>query len=368
MDSKPEQLPRRFGKYQLIRRVATGGMAELFLAIETVPGVGQRFVIIKRIRSEHVADADYVEFFLTEGRVALRCAHANLPQTYELSKRDGGPYLSMEYIPGHTLLDAINAATAVKRRLSAASVLRIGIEVASALEHIHTLRDVDGTPLSVVHRDVTPQNVMLSGDGTVKLIDFGIVRSSLQTHKTRAGVVKGKFSYLAPEALDRGHVVDHRADLFSLGIVLHESLTGRSLFRGKDDAETMKRLKFGKVPDLAAMRNDVPEPLADAIDSALERDPARRYQTASEMLAALERVAADCGIPIGRVSMRDEIQELCGEIEPPRAPSGKRLGSDSEIVRVADVDLTYYLDRAEKGTSDLESNEDGDDPSVARVD
>ena len=359
---QPDQFPRRFGKYQLIRRVASGGMADLYLAIETTPGIGQRFVIVKRIRPEHVTDTDYVEFFLTEGRVAVRCAHPNLPQTYELARREGAPYLAMEYIAGHTLLDVVNAATAAKKQLSAPSVLRVGIGVAAALEHLHTLKGVDGEPLSVVHRDVTPQNVMLSDDGTVKLIDFGIVRSSLQTHKTRAGVVKGKFSYLAPEALERNLRVDHRADLFSLGIVMHESLTGRSLFRGRDDAETMKRIKFAQVPDLSAIRRDVPEELADVIDAALEKDPERRYPSATELLVALERAAEKCGILPSRTRMRREVHGLCGPVYTPKVPTpNRRPGSDSGNHLTADLDLSYFLNQAERGSANFEPSDDNED-------
>jgi serine/threonine-protein kinase len=157
--------------------------------------------------------------------------------------------------------------------------------------------------------------------------------------------------------------VDQRSDLFSVGIVLHESLTGRSLFRGKDDADTMRRLKYGKVPDVAAIRDDVPVQLADTLDRALERDPKRRYQTATELLEALEGVADACGITPSRTDMRKEIGELCGPTDYPLAPTGHRLGSDSGIHRV-DADLAYFLDQAQLGSA---PDDDDDDVEISKL-
>ncbi|HKE15852.1 MAG TPA: serine/threonine-protein kinase, partial [Kofleriaceae bacterium] len=215
-----EDLPQRFGKYLLLRRVAVGGMAEIFLAVEKSPHGSHRFVTIKRIKADFDRDDEYVQFFLTEGRVSLKCAHPNLPQAFEMGAVDGNHYLSLEYIHGHTLLDIVRAGALSEKPLSIETALHVGVCVAAALEHAHGLRDIDGQSLCVVHRDVTPQNVMVSVSGTVKLIDFGIVRSAVQTHRTASGVVKGKFSYMAPESLASGREFDHRADLFALGIVL----------------------------------------------------------------------------------------------------------------------------------------------------
>jgi serine/threonine-protein kinase len=333
-------------------------MAELSLAIEDSPLAGGRFVIVKRIRPERANDADYIEFFLTEGRIALRCAHPSLPHSYELGVIDGVHYLAMEYIHGHTLLDVVNAATRHGSWLSVGAVHRVGVDVAAGLEHLHSLRDTDGTSLGVVHRDVSPQNVMLHHAGAIKLIDFGIVRSSLQTHKTRTGVVKGKFSYLAPEAFERGRTVDQRADLFGLGIVLHEALTGRSLFRGRDDSETMRRLKSGEIPDPREARDDLPDALAEVIVTALRRDPETRFQTATEFLAALERAGEQAGITTSITGLRQEVSSLCGEPEWPRvgaAPDARdrRLGSggDPALAKLASSDdrLAYFLERSASG-------------------
>lgn len=318
-------LPYRFGKYLLLRRVAVGGMAEIFLAVEKSPHGGRRFVTIKRIRHDFDHDDEYVEFFLTEGRVSLKCAHPNLPQAYDMGVVEGCHYLALEYIHGHTLLDVVRAAALGHKPLSVGTAVHVGVGLAAALEHAHGLRDVDGRSLSVVHRDVTPQNVMLSVSGAVKLIDFGIVRSAVQTHRTESGVVKGKFSYMAPESLSGQGVLDHRADLFALGIVLHETLTGRSLFRGHSDHDTLNRVRSLEVPDLSLMRGDVPAALSAVVLKALERDPDRRFQTATEMLNALEQVAEECHVHHSVTRLRDEVLDRCGY--PPVPSLGPRAVS-----------------------------------------
>ena len=316
--------PQRFGKYLLLHQVALGGMAEIFLAVEKNEHAGHRFVTIKRIRADFDRDDEYVQFFLTEGRVSLKCAHPNLPQAYELGEVDGCHYLALEYIHGHTLLDVIREAALGRRSLAVSSVVHIGVGLAAALEHAHGLRDVDGEPLQIVHRDVTPQNVMLSVSGAVKLIDFGIVRSSVQTHRTESGVVKGKFSYMAPETLDGSNRFDHRADIFGLGVVLHEALTGRSLFRGHDDQDTVDRIRGMRVPELTRLRADLPAPLSAVIMHALERDPEHRFQTATDMLHALERAAEESHIHHSMTRLRDEVLERCGVPLLPALPTQMR--------------------------------------------
>jgi serine/threonine protein kinase len=308
-----EDLPQRFGKYLLLRRVAVGGMAEIFLAVEKSPHGLHRFVTIKRIKSDFDRDDEYVQFFLTEGRVSLKCAHQNLPHAFEMGAVDGSHYLALEYIHGHTLLDVVRAGARRDKPVSIETAVHVGVCVAAALEHAHGLRDVDGQSLNIVHRDVTPQNVMMAVSGAVKLIDFGIVRSAVQTHRTASGVVKGKFSYMAPESLATGREFDHRADLFALGIVLHETLTGRSLFRGVTDNDTLRRVRSMPIPDVSRMRPDTPVGLAAIITHALERDPDKRFQTATEMLNALDMVAEASHISRSVTRLRDEVLDRCGE-------------------------------------------------------
>lgn len=317
-----DPFPERFGRYTLLQRVAVGGMAEILLAIEDTAQQGKRFVTIKRIRKEYASDPDYIDFFLTEGRVSMQCSHPNLTSSFDLDTVDGVQYLAMEYIRGHTLLDIIRAAYESKVYISTATALRIVAEVAGALHHLHEMVGPNGKPMAVVHRDVTPQNIMIDATGTVKLIDFGIARSEVQVHKTQAGTVKGKLSYISPEQLKSGNKIDRRADVFSLGIVLHETLTSRGLFRGKDDSDTLKRIAKMPIPLVSVRRPDVPFEIDIVLQQAMERDLKRRYASAKDFGDAIR--ALDKQIPLASIEeMRDEVLNYCGD---PPVPT---LGGDS---------------------------------------
>jgi eukaryotic-like serine/threonine-protein kinase len=349
------QFPRPFGRYTLLDRVAAGGMAELFLAVERTPHAGGRFVMIKRIRDDLHDEPDFIEFFLTEARVSLKCAHPNLPQVHELGRADGHYYLAMEYIRGHDMLTVLRASALNMVPLSVRAALTIGIGVAGALEHAHGLREIDGASLEVVHRDVSPQNVLVSTAGSVKLIDFGVVRSSVAFHHTRTGVLKGKLSYMAPEQLEGSGRLDHRADLFALGILLHESLCARPLFRGRDDTDTAERIRSMPIPDPSRVRDDVPVGLADVILRCLERDADRRYASAGELLEALDHIAEACGLAPTPVALRRETAALCGE--PPLPHPGGRMATPPEprtVRATRDPALLYFLRRA--GAPDEDSD------------
>jgi serine/threonine-protein kinase len=334
-----DPFPERFGRYTLLQRVAVGGMAEILLAIEDTAHQGKRFVTIKRIREEYAHDPDYIDFFLTEGRVSMQCSHPNLTSSFDLDTVDGVQYLAMEYIRGHTLLDLIRAAYNTKTHITPGTALRIVSEVAAALEHLHGMVGPDGKPMCVVHRDVTPQNIMIDSTGSVKLIDFGIARSEVQVHKTQAGTVKGKLSYIAPEQLKSNNTIDQRADVFSLGIVLHETLTSRGLFRGKDDADTLKRILKMPVPLVSVTREDVPFEVDIVMQQAMERDLNRRYASAKAFGDAIAELGSLAPLAATEV-LRDEVLKYCGD---PPVPT---LGGDAFSV------LKSALRRADSATDE----------------
>ena len=345
-----DPFPERFGRYTLLQRVAFGGMAEILLAIEDTAHAGKRFVTIKRIRKEYAHDPDYIDFFVSEGRVSMQCSHPNLTSSFDLDTVDGVQYLAMEYIRGHTLLNLIRTAYKEKRHISPAAALRVAAEVAAALHHLHGMVGPDGKPMCVVHRDVTPQNIMIDATGTVKLIDFGIARSEVQVHKTRAGIVKGKLSYISPEQLQPGAKIDHRADIFSLGIVLHEILTSRGLFRGTDDTETLQRILKMPIPLVSAKRRDVPFQVDVVLQRAMDRDLEQRFQTAHEFLEAIEQLGNNIK-PASIDALRDEVLQFCGD---PPVPT---LGGDSfSVLKTAlrGADATEAeLPRAESSDEEL---------------
>jgi serine/threonine protein kinase len=310
-----------FGKYTLVAKLAEGGMAEIHLAVEETPQAGRRFVIIKRIRDSFETDPDFADYFVTEGRVALKVAHPNLPLAYELGQIEGVHYLAMEFIRGPTLLDLLRGANRLGRAISVRSALTIARAVAAALEHAHGLRDVDGAPLHVIHRDVTPQNTLIAYDGTVKLIDFGIAQASVQLHQTATGVVKGKFSYLAPEQIHRNAPIDQRSDLFSLGVMMHEALCGRVLFRGRTDRDTIQRVLSAPIASPTEVRPSVPASLSAVVLRALARQPGDRYPSATALLEALEDVADREQLGASVVKLRDEVYDLCGSPQEYRLPT-----------------------------------------------
>lgn len=306
-------MPEAFGKYQLVRRIANGGMAEVHLAVERLAHGAERHVVLKRILPAYAHDPDFIEFFLQEGRLALQLAHPNIVQAYELGQVGDVHYLAMEWVRGPSVLEVMRRVSQRGRQLALDAIVKVAADVAAALAHVHAARDVHGRPLEIVHRDVSPHNIVVAYDGVAKLVDFGIARASTQEWRTRAGVVKGKFSYLAPEQITAGRRFDHRADLFALGIVLFEMLTRRPLFRCASDADTVKRVLKGRIPPVRDFRPDCPPALAAVVARALERDPERRYPSGEAMLADLDEAAKLSGVFPSVTRLRDEIATLFEE-------------------------------------------------------
>lgn len=271
------------GKYVVQRKLAEGGMAEIFLATAQGAEGFEKPVVIKRIRSGLADDAAFVEMFIAEARLASRLSHPNLVHIFDFDRHEDSYYLAMEYIRGRSLVEAHKRARELSTPLPPVLVAQIGVEVARGLGYAHKLTD-HGKPLNLVHRDVTPHNVLLSYDGAVKLTDFGIAKAGGRA--TTAGMLKGKFAYMAPEQA-RGEPVDARTDLFSLGITLWELLTGGRLFDGDTDVAVLRAVQERPVLPPAELNPDVDEELSEVIVKALQRAPANRYQTAGEFERAL---------------------------------------------------------------------------------
>ena len=271
------------GKYVIQRKLAEGGMAEIFLATAQGAEGFEKPVVIKRIRSGLANDTSFVEMFIAEARLASRLSHPNLVHIFDFDRHEDSYYLAMEYIRGRSLLEAHKRAGEVSAAVAPVLVAQIGVEIARGLGYAHRLTD-QGKPLNLVHRDVTPHNVLLSYDGAVKLTDFGIAKAGGRA--TAAGMLKGKFAYMAPEQA-RGEPVDARTDLFSLGITLWELLTGARLFDGDTDMAVLRAVQERPVLPPAELNPAVNGELSGVIVKALERAPASRFQTASELERAL---------------------------------------------------------------------------------
>jgi len=277
---------RSFGRYRLVEPLASGGMADVWRAETTLAEGVVKQVALKLVRGEHGARSDFVRMFVEEARLASRLGHANVVQVLDFDQVDGRYYIAMELVRGHDLGRVVERCRDRGVRLGLARAVHAGAEVAKALAYAHRLAD-GGAPLGVVHRDVSPHNVLVSYEGEVKLADFGIARAMGQAGLTAPGTLKGKLAYMAPEQA-RGEPLDARADVFALGVVLWELCAGRRLFARDTDAATLAAVLDGPPPSPpSAWNEEVPPELDAAILGALERDRVRRTGSAQELATAL---------------------------------------------------------------------------------
>jgi serine/threonine-protein kinase len=286
----------RFGKYLLLKRIAMGGMAELFLARQQGVEGFEKLVVVKRILEHYAADRDFVEMFLNEARLAASLSHPNIVQSFDLGEEGGVYFIAMEFVPGHDLFNVARKCTAQERPIPAPVAARIIADACAGLHYAHTRKSRQGQPLNIVHRDVSPANIIISYEGAVKLVDFGIAKAASHQARTRAGMVKGKYSYMSPEQI-QGLPLDGRSDVFALGITLHESLVGRRLFKREAELAIMNDILHGEVVPPSTLRPDLPPALERICLKALEKDRDRRYPSAREMQLDLERYIASCGEP-----------------------------------------------------------------------
>jgi serine/threonine protein kinase len=299
---------QRLGHYELLHPLGSGGMAEVFKARAIGPAGFERDVVVKRILPAYGRDEDFVRMFSDEARILGLIHHPNVVQAFDFGDDDGTLYLALEYVEGPSLSRILRALRAANRRMPPAIAAYIGREICRALDCVHRLQDENGARLEVVHRDVTPSNMIVTPWGGVKLLDFGVAKFTSAARSTRAGTVKGKPAYLAPEQLE-GKPIDGRVDLFALGIVMHEMLSLQHLFAGDSDLHTAKKIMEMKIPGLTAHRPDVPEELERIVMRALERDRRNRFATAADMGRALDDFV------VGSQQHLDEVAAFVREIE-----------------------------------------------------
>lgn len=276
---------RPFGDYELISKLATGGMAEIFLARHK-DAAKSELVVIKRVLPRLLEEERFIAMFRDEGRLAAQIIHPNVCRVNDLGTVDNKYYIAMEYLHGIPLSRALIRAARTKKPLDVEVVVGIVMQCAEGLHHAHELVSKDGQPLDVVHRDVSPPNILITAEGVVKMLDFGVAKARGATQKTRTGTVKGKNSYMSPEQI-LGEVVDRRSDVFSLGIVLWEALASKRLFNKETDFLTFKAITKAEIPDVQNLRSDVSDALASVLNKALALTREERYATAKEFGDAL---------------------------------------------------------------------------------
>ncbi len=269
----------QFGKYILLEKLAAGGMAEVFLAKSSGAGGLTKYVAIKRILPHFSHNKEFINMFKDEAKIAINLSHGSIVSIYEFGVEKGQFYLVMDYVQGKNIRQTLKHIQKTKKYFSVPQIIYMGKEIAAALEHAHRCHDRStGKKLNITHRDMSPQNVMLGFDGSVKVIDFGIAKAEDQLDTTRAGTLKGKFGYMSPEQAN-GKPVDFRTDIFSLGIVLWELLAKDRLFVANNEINTLKRIRDCQVPDLTKMNPEVSPGLEKIISKALTKDKNFRYQT-----------------------------------------------------------------------------------------
>lgn len=278
------------GKYRLLAMLGHGGMADVYLACARGPAGFNKLLVIKELRPGLAQDPDFLQMFLDEARLAAQLSHPNIVQTYETLASDGRYFIAMEYLEGQPL-NRILAEQGKRGALPRTAGLRVLSEALRGLHYAHELRDYAGTALGIVHRDATPHNVLVTYDGQVKLVDFGIAKVG-GSSDTRVGMLKGKVGYMAPEQA-RGDDIDRRTDVFGMGVVLWELLAGRRMWRGSSDVAVLNRLSAGDVPPVAALGGEIPRELARICDRATAADPQARYSSAEEFRLELEACMQD---------------------------------------------------------------------------
>jgi serine/threonine-protein kinase len=278
---------RRISKYEILTRLSVGGMAELFLAFTSGPGGFRKFVALKQILPD-VKTEEFVKMFLDEARITAAFSHANIGQVFDLGEEDGELYLAMEFLAGQNLEQLMKAANKLGEPLPPGFAARVIRDVCLGLHYAHHFVDPSGKAVAIVHRDMSPRNVMVTYDGGVKVIDFGIAKAKGRLGRTAVGMVKGTGGYMSPEQV-RNRQLDGRSDLFSAGVLLYEMLTGRRLFNAVGDGAMMLQIVEGVIPPPHTINPDVPEALEAVVLRALERDLGKRFATGREMAKAIEQ-------------------------------------------------------------------------------
>lgn len=320
--------------YEIIKKLATGGMAEIYLARHRSTEGFQRNLVLKRILPEYSEDATFVQSFLDEARLAGQLSHPNIVQIYDLGKVGKAYFIAMEYIRGYDLHSLLRLNKKQKTYLPLGVALRIFADMCAGLDYAHHAVDVEGRPLGVVHRDVTPSNVLVSMEGHSKVVDFGIAKATaLGENKTKTGTIKGKFAYLAPEQV-MGQPIDRRVDIWAAGIVLYELLVQRNPFKGDTEYHTLQNIVTGELRSVTELRPEIPAAFEAIVNKALSRNVATRYSTAAELMHDVETTATKHTINLGYGEVSNYLRSYEAALQSQRDNDVESdvVGSQSDIV------------------------------------
>ena len=297
----------KIGPYVLRDKIALGGMAEVFLADYLREDGFKKKVAVKRVLAHLAQSKNFIKMFIREARLAALLQHPNIVQIVDFGNIDDSYFIAMEYVRGKTLSEFMHA---LKRGMDIDQAVYIISQICMGLEYSHNKKDdTTGEPLNIVHRDVSPQNILISMEGEVKLNDFGISKANTEPSLTQAGVIRGKFSYLAPEQA-LGETVDHQADIYALGVVFYEVLSGRQLYKFDNALEAMKTIPEKDILPIKNLRTDIPDPLNSAVMKCLERDKSLRYQRLRDALDDLAQIRKDFNLAYDRTDLSKTMKRL----------------------------------------------------------
>lgn len=307
------------GKYRPFRRLAVGGMAEIFLAFSRSIQGFEKLVVLKRVLPAFAENREFMRMFLDEARLAATLDHPNIVHVHDIGEHNGNYFFVMEYVHGQSLLKLMRQITQARRWLPLEHALGIIIGTCSGMHYAHEKLGLDGRALGIVHRDVSPPNILVSYDGSVKVADFGIAKASSAKSSTAVGTLKGKIPYMSPEQCRSGPL-DRRSDIFSIGILLYELTVGRRLFQAESELGIIHKIVNGVVPPPSQLLRGYPEELERIVYRALQLDPAHRYPTARALQVDLEELAREYKLPISAVRLGGFMEEMFDE-ETRRWPS-----------------------------------------------
>jgi serine/threonine-protein kinase len=358
-------------KYRITERIDAGGMAEVFRGVaESLQGF-KKSVAIKRILPHLCKNKKFISMFLDEARLSLYLQHANIVGVFDIGMSSpdqtggGGAYfIVMEYVDGLHLKGIIESLRRQGKRLTVAQVLYLCMEVCKGLAYAHDITDPEtGRPLGIVHRDISPPNILISKNGEVKLVDFGLAKATSQIESTDPGVVKGKFSYLSPEAAT-GKEVDRRADIFAVGILLYEMLTGKRLFYGENDHQTVELVRQSRIPSIAQQNPEVEPELEQVVRKALARDLNQRYQTAFELQDAIAHYLFSRGLKVTSRDIAQLVRSCLAERQKnqPALPPAKSLIDtliQEELIKFTSLEAGGEGDGTSSGAQPLSPEELG---------
>jgi len=344
-------------KYRVVQKIDSGGMAEVFRAeAEGIEGF-KKEVAIKRVLPHLAENKKFIDMFLDEARLSLRMNHGNVVQVFDIGVADNTYFIVMEFVNGTNLKTVLNYYRQRGMLLNIEHSVYIIMKVLDGLNYAHNLNNSKGESLNIVHRDVSPPNILLSKEGAVKIVDFGLAKATSQLEHTDPGVVKGKFSYLSPEAA-WGEEVDHRADIFSAGIILFELLTGKRLFWGETDLQTVELVRRANIPSIRRLNPHVAQDLEDVVRRSLARDRDNRYQTAYEFGDDLANILFSRGLKVTTFDVAKLVKDMIQEDE-----SRRRRAEPSMIDRLIQEEMLRFtsIDEASRPSSGSDSTPERED-------